>query len=117
MSFNDDWAAREWAPSGSAVCDKVSDRVKLFFKSMKSLNDDRRNQLSKVYTMTVRASIQEICGQCTKHSGFERASDTASDLFSFDPRKEIALRELICAVADLDELFPPNFMKSHFNVM
>jgi Na+-transporting NADH:ubiquinone oxidoreductase subunit NqrE len=44
-------------------------------------------------------------------------SEASPEMFSFDLRKEIALRELICAVADLDEMFPPNFMKSHFNAM
>ena len=89
---------------------------------MKSLTDDRRNQLSKVYTMSLRANIQEFCEQCTKASSVDRSfaqlqTESSSESFSFDLRKEIALRELICAVSDLDEKFPPNFMKAHFNVL
>lgn len=130
VSFIDDWSNREWPSSGSAGADKISDRVKSFFKSMKSINDDRRNHFGKVYMSSLRATILEFCSQCSKAnsnqqsgvSSFDRMfappqSDASSEMFSFDLRKEIALRELICAVADLDEMFPPNFMKSHFNAM
>ena len=97
---------------------------------MKSLNDERRTQLGKLYTSSLRGTILEFCSQCSKAnsnqqsgvSSFDRMfsppqSEASPEMFSFDLRKEIALRELICAVADLDEMFPPNFMKSHFNAM
>jgi hypothetical protein len=44
-------------------------------------------------------------------------SESSSESFSFDLRKEVALQELLCAVVDMDELLPAGFMKSHFNAL
>jgi hypothetical protein len=104
--------------------DKVSDKVKAFFKTMKSINDDRRAYLSKVFSQNLKSNIQDFCMRCTRQNRPNSSTlfsnspvDTVSETFSFDLRKEIALQELICAVVDFDEMLPANFMKSHFNAL
>ena len=120
VSFNDDWASREWPAAGAAGADKVSDKVRSFFKSMKCLNDERRVQLGKVYSQSLRAIIHEFCLQCTKQNkstAFQTQADAAAETFTFDLKKEPALQDLICAVVDFDELLPANFLKSHFHAL
>jgi hypothetical protein len=125
VAFNDDWTSREWPATGVAGNDKVSDKVKSFFKSMKCLNEERRAQLGKVYSQALRAIIHEFCMQCTKQpkplsgvsAAFQTQADAAAETFTFDLRKEPALHDLICAVVDLDEMLPANFLKSHFHAL
>lgn len=124
MSFNNDWLSRELPAAAGIGTEKVSDKIKGFFKSMKSLNDDRRAVLSKVYSQNLRSNIQDFCMRCTKQtkpnlgtSFSQLQSESSSESFSFDLRKEVALQELLCAVVDMDELLPAGFMKSHFNAL
>ena len=147
-SFTNDWAAREWPQLGGAPAPAAASaharidaaafekKKNTMFKVMKSLSDEKRTGLCKVYTQTLRAAIQELCVQCTKQhrsssssgsgsgSAVERSPPaahadavSASETFAIDLRKEIALQELMCAVFDLDEMLPANFMKSHFNAL
>ncbi len=130
VSFNDDWSSREWPQAGAAGNDKVSDKVKSFFKCMKSLNEERRTQLGKIYSLSLRAIIHEFCMQCTKQTKpagslsagidrqfFQPPPDAITEAFSFDLRKQPALQDLICAVVDFDEMLPANFLKSHFHAL
>lgn len=124
VSFNNDWVSRELPASGAVAADKVSDKVKSFFKLMKSINDDRRAFLSRVYAQNVRSNILDFCVRCMRQNKSSAGAllvsspvDATSETFSFDLRKEVALQEFICAVVDLDEMLPANFMKSHFNAL
>jgi hypothetical protein len=75
--------------------------------------------VGQVYTQTLRNVIQEFFVQCSRSNSScislaEYQSEVGSEVCPFIFRKEFALQEMICAVVDLDELLPTNFMKSHF---
>ena len=58
-----------------------------------------------------------LSGQMDAAASAASAAAATSETFAIDLRKEVALQELMCAVVDLDEMLPANFMKSHFNAL